>query len=111
MRIDAPLCFLNVSFLEGYFEKAFSENAPKVVVMDWSSVSLIDISGYNNMKQIFENAKERDIVVLICRLQKDVYNDLKNFGIFDVLDEEQIFFELHDAVVHGSNLIKESEKF
>ena len=110
VRIDAPLCFLNVSFVSKFFKQIFSDSPPKVIVMDWSSVCYIDISGYKVLKKAIEESKNNEIIFLHAQLKGSVSEDLRKFGLLSFVDTDHIFFELHDAVLCASSIIRKRER-
>ena len=115
MKISSSICFLNVSYIRKFFHELLTKSTQKihVVILDWSPVCFIDVSGASLIKHIIEQAQMHNFTFLHAQLDPKVAEQLKNCGIFDKILKEHFFWDLNDAVLFACKLqrdIEEKEK-
>ena len=110
VRISSSLCFLNVSFIKKFMREIVTKSHKKVlvVIMDWSPVCDIDLSATDTLKESIDKLNAKGIIFLHCRVKGFISDKLKRFGFFRSIRYEHFFWELHDASLYASQLVREA---
>eukprot|EP01091_Cochliopodium_minus_P013015 TRINITY_DN4081_c0_g2_i1.p1 TRINITY_DN4081_c0_g2~~TRINITY_DN4081_c0_g2_i1.p1 ORF type:complete len:736 (-),score=133.69 TRINITY_DN4081_c0_g2_i1:339-2522(-) len=93
IRIDAPLCFFNVSMVTKYFEGLMTDTKHpiKIIVMDWIAINAVDTSGIHCMESLIGFAQKRGIKFLYAQINGRVINQLQLSGLMKNMGNEYIF--------------------
>jgi SulP family sulfate permease len=73
-------------------------------------VPFVDLTALHNLKATIESLKAAGLIIMMSGTVDNVYKDLKNNGIIDILGEENIFKEFSMAIEYANNLIKEKNE-
>ena len=68
------------------------------VVIDFSTVNYMDISGANVISHIFKEYAHVNIKVFLSNISYDVRQTLLHAGVFDTIPQEHVFVDILDAV-------------
>jgi high affinity sulfate transporter 1 len=77
----------------------------KVIIIDCSAVTYIDIQGVNTLSVIFEEYRRAGITVYLAACTPYMWNCLKKSDFFNVVSLERVFFELEDAFYAANEVI------
>lgn len=81
-------------------------NGPlKVIIIDCSCVTYIDIQGVNTLSVIFEEYRRAGILVYLAACTPYMWTCLKNSDFFNVVSHERVFFQLEDAFCAAKEII------
>lgn len=99
-RIDAPIYFANTLHIREKLNKyeRRTKNC-RYVIVDMSPVSHIDTSGLHILHDIFETYKSRNIKLCFCNPNVSVMESFRLDGFDELIGEENIFINAHNAVV------------
>uniref|UniRef100_A0A7E4UL70 STAS domain-containing protein n=1 Tax=Panagrellus redivivus TaxID=6233 RepID=A0A7E4UL70_PANRE len=76
----------------------------KVVIIDFSSISITDASGLETMVEIYSELADRKVKLLFASVNATVRNRFKECGGFDVVPKSNFFPSVHDAVLYSQQL-------
>lgn len=98
LRIDGSITFANINFIEEFIASEL-KFAPKVkhVVIDFSSVSDIDMTALQALEQLNLHLKAAGICFNLAEVKHFVFVKLKKSHLFDQLNG-QVFFDTDAAV-------------
>ncbi len=104
LRVDAPLTFINVQTFKDYVEDnvAQSSSAIKTVILDAAPVNYLDATATQGLKDLLSFLKEKDIRFMICDVIGPVRDTMYKTGLMQLLGEENIFFNLNEAVENAT---------
>lgn len=77
----------------------------RCVVLNCQSIINMDISAVFALEDIICRLKDKDTEVLLVLKDEELKNKLSNLGIFNILGEENIFYEKEDAIEKAKNLV------
>ncbi len=99
LRIDAPLTFINIQYFKEYIEDRVKESADlETIILDAGPMSHMDATAANGLKELLTYLKEKNIEFLMCDLIGPVRDTLKRTGLKEILNEQNVFFDLNEAV-------------
>ncbi|KAI6189109.1 Prestin [Aphelenchoides besseyi] len=75
------------------------DQTTRVMILDFSSIPEIDVSGLEIMRDLFEELSEHKIRLLFAAVNAGVRNRFKVFGGFDIVSKQYFFPSVHDAVL------------
>ena len=81
------------------------EGPLKVIILDCSSVTYIDIQGINALSVVFEEFRRAGINVFLAACTPYMWKCLKNSDFFHVVSKERVFFEIEDAFYAANEYI------
>lgn len=98
LRIDGSITFANINFIEEFIAEEL-KLAPRVnhVVIDFSSVSDIDMTALQALEQLNLNLKDAGICFNLAEVKHFVFVKLKKSHLFNQLNG-QVFFDTDAAV-------------
>jgi SulP family sulfate permease len=98
LRIDGSITFANINFIEEFIALEL-KLAPRVkhVVIDFSSVSDIDMTALQALEQLNLNLKDAGICFNLAEVKHFVFVKLKKSHLFDQLSG-QVFFDTEASV-------------
>lgn len=71
---------------------------PKVIIIRMRYVPLIDVTGYQSLKEIIKTYKTRNVRVIISGVKPSLRKDFKKNGIFEILDNDSVVEEINMAI-------------
>eukprot|EP01091_Cochliopodium_minus_P011594 TRINITY_DN3324_c0_g1_i1.p1 TRINITY_DN3324_c0_g1~~TRINITY_DN3324_c0_g1_i1.p1 ORF type:complete len:812 (-),score=174.28 TRINITY_DN3324_c0_g1_i1:36-2432(-) len=112
VRINSPIYYLNCNNVLRYFKRMQTryKEMPRVIVVDWGPVTMIDGSGAEMLRSMIEYFKNLKITVLHAQVKGQVSIYLKDSGLADICGTKNFFWELNDAVLLASKMINQDEK-
>ena len=75
------------------------------IILDCSCVSYMDSVGVNTLRQIFEDYKEVNVLLLLANCNQWVLEVLDKSGYCDEAGRDSIYVTLHDAVVYSQQVV------
>ena len=81
------------------------EGPLKVIIIDCSAVTYIDIQGVNTLSVVFEEYRRAGVSVFLASCTPYMWNCLKKSDFFDVVSRERVFFQLEDAFYAANEVI------
>lgn len=99
-RFDSPLFFANTDFFQQNLQDHMykKKKGLKAVVLDASSVNSIDSTGLHTLKETINVLREQNVQMFITGAIGPVRDKLKKGGILDYIGEENLFFDVADAM-------------
>jgi len=106
IRWDASIFFANIESFKKRIRKhigrfLFKQSFPEhyCLVLCFSGVNDIDYSGIEKLKEFFIELKlkEKGLTLLIVKLKEHLKKILKKSGILEIIGEDHILYELHEA--------------
>lgn len=68
------------------------------IIIDFSTVNYMDISGANVISHISKEYEHVNIKLFLANISADVRKTMEHAGVFDVIPKERVFLEIIDAV-------------
>jgi len=99
-RLDDRLFFANASYVRGRVREAI-DGAPAPVrwfVFDAEALSHVDATGVSSLKSLIGSLREQGITFVIARLKGPTQRALRDVGLFDLVDEHNVFPTVRAAV-------------
>ena len=102
MRFDAPLFFANSSFFKDKLEQLAKQKGDQLqlVVLNAEAISTLDSSAVYMLNDIIKDFRNAGISVFLASAIGPVRDILYKSGLIDVIGEENLFVNVHDAVTH-----------
>lgn len=102
IRFDAPLYFANVeAFQEAIHSRIEQrENPPEVLILEASSINMVDSTGVLALQELMEFLTEKDIKFYIVGAIGPFRDKLYRAGLFSEDVEWNHFFDLQDAITY-----------
>ncbi|KAJ7975872.1 Sulfate transporter [Quillaja saponaria] len=109
VRLDAPIYFANTSYLKDRLREYEvdvnrpTRRGPEVgriyfVILEMASVTYIDSSAVQALKDLHQEYKLRDIQITISNPNREVLLTLSRSGVVELIGKEWLFVRVHDAV-------------
>lgn len=100
VRVDSQFYFGNVNFLKETLARLEAEEARELdtVILDASGVNRVDASAEQALREILEDYRERGVRFAVADVKGPVRDVLDRSGFFARLGEENIFFDVDDAM-------------
>ena len=100
VRVDSQFYFGNVNFLKETLVRLEAREARplEAVILDASGVNRIDSSAEHALSEILEDYRARHIRFVVADVKGPVRDVLARSGFFARLGEENIFFDVDDAM-------------
>ncbi len=100
IRVDAPLTFVNVQNFKDYIENSIDKSKAPInyVVLDAAPISYLDATATQGLKDLLEFLSGKDIQFIICDVIGPVRDTMRTTGLIDIFGEENIYFNLEEAV-------------
>ncbi|MDY0233311.1 MAG: SulP family inorganic anion transporter [Sulfurimonas sp.] len=107
-EIAGPLFFASAKkYAETIYSVGYNS---KILIIRMRYVPFVDLTALHNLKATIESLKAAGLIIIMSGTVDNVYKDLKNNGIIDILGEENIFKEFSMAIEYANNLIKEKNE-
>jgi len=100
VAFQAPLSFLNADMFQRDLETAIerSGDAPRLVVLEASSVVEIDYSAARALREAIRACRARGVDFAVARLESvRAQKAFEKFGVMATLGPERVFHSVHDA--------------
>ena len=99
MRVDAPYAFINIQTIKERIIREVAKNDKKVshVVMDASSVSYVDATALQGLKDLILELDEMQVQLVFTSVIGPVRDTFKRNGILDQIGSN-IFLNTHQAI-------------
>jgi SulP family sulfate permease len=96
----APLTFINADYIAGELDKALAATTDvRLAVIEASGITLIDYTGAQTMIATIVRLRERDIDVVLARLESSrAAGDARRGGLLEALGEGHVFHSVEEAV-------------
>lgn len=95
--VEGPLFFGSVRNLERVL--AFTDTAPKILIIRLKWVPFIDITGLQTLEEVIKNLQKRQVNVMISGANERVAAKLLKVGIFSLLGQKNIFEKFDEALM------------
>ena len=107
-EIAGPLFFASAKkYAETIYSVGYNS---KILIIRMRYVPFVDLTALQNLKATIESLKAAGLIIMMSGTVDNVYKDLKNNGIIDILGEENIFKEFSMAIEYANNLIKQNNE-
>lgn len=102
-RFDSPLYFASVEHFRETIEELIEKKNDmlNLIILDASSIHMIDSTGLHMMKELIKDLKMRRISFYISGAIGPVRDKLKTSGIIKIMGEENFFFDVTDALKYS----------
>ncbi|MGI6555123.1 MAG: SulP family inorganic anion transporter [Bacillota bacterium] len=98
-RVDAPLYFANMAFLEDKLYNRVQEKPDvKWIVLDFSGVNSIDAVAVHSLEKIIEDYSKRNIQFKLARIKRPVRDILKKAGYEEKMGKEMNYYSIRQAL-------------
>lgn len=82
----------------------------KILIIRMRNVPFVDSTALHNLKETIKSLKAAGLIIIMSGTVDNVYKDLKNDGIIDILGEENIFKKFALAIEYANKLLKEKNQ-
>src|SRR5690625_6751220 len=103
--IHGPLFFGAADRFETIITRSINER-PKVLILKMRHVSIIDVTGENNLASLVLDFQNKGGIVLISELENDPLEMLEMSGLFEAIGEHRFFKTTTAAINHALTLIE-----
>ena len=103
--IHGPLFFGAADRFETIITRSINER-PKVLILKMRHVSIIDVTGENNLASLVLDFQNKGGIVLISELENDPLEMLEMSGLFEAIGEDRFFKTTTAAINHALTLIE-----
>jgi len=98
IRIDENITFANINYISEFIERESRRSTAKHVVLIFSSVSYIDTTAINYLKQLINDLRGKGISLNLAEVKGPVLDKLDKIDFFKELLPGRVFFQTKDAV-------------
>lgn len=107
LRVDAQFYFGNVNFLKEFINKeiSHSQNTPKVVIIEASSINQLDSSADSSLQEIKEDLDNRGIDIFFANVKGPVMEVMHRSGFDNKLGADHFFIDLHSAILQAKTRV------
>lgn len=99
LNIEGDLYFAAVEDLQSQIQEIL-DTPVKVLILRFRRAHLLASTAIMALDQLIQSARKRDIKILFCGIQEEVFEPLEDAGLLDIIGEEHIF--LADDLIFGS---------
>lgn len=108
VNIEGDLYFAAVEDLQKQIEDLFETNL-KVLVLRFRRTHLLASTGIMTLNSLIRSARRKDIEILFCGLQEDIWNPLEDAGVINNVGQEKVF-PAKDQIFKSTQLALEKAK-
>jgi len=90
VNIEGDLYFAAVEDLQKQIEDLFETNL-KVLVLRFRRTHLLASTGIMTLNSLIRSARRKDIEILFCGLQEDIWNPLEDAGVINNVGQAKVF--------------------
>lgn len=100
IRVDAPLTFINIQYFKEYIEDRVEEAGGdlETIILDAGPISHMDATAALGLRDLLTYLNEKKVELLVCDLIGPVRDTLRRTGLKEILNEQNVFFDLNEAV-------------
>lgn len=100
LRMDGPLTFINIQYFKEYIEDHVeaADGDLHTLIMDAGPVSYLDATAALGLRDLLTYLQAKEVELLICDLIGPVRDTLRRTGLKEILNEQNVFFDLSEAV-------------
>ncbi len=103
LRLDAPLLYMNASWMRDRVRDQIREgDAPTVVVLDLGMSLELDVTGLDKLTQLHADLSQTGVELRLANVHAGVAAILERSGLGDKIGSERIYRTLNDAVKVGA---------
>ncbi|MFI3302486.1 MAG: SulP family inorganic anion transporter [Rikenellaceae bacterium] len=84
-------------------------NAPKVRVIRMRKVPFMDTTGVHNLRMMIRSSHSEGIKIVLSGVRDDVRKTLQNFGFNQLIGEENICSNIHEALKVANKFVESKE--
>jgi len=104
IRVDSQLCYTNIIFFEDEIQKLLQENPnTKQLVLDFQSVSDVDISAIHGISEIIDECKQLKIQLVFTSLIGPVRDAFSKAGLMQKLGADHFFLTIEESMNYLKN--------
>ena len=78
---------------------------PKVFILRMRSVPMIDASGMYGLEEFYDQCKKKNIILFLSGVHRQTRQDLKKFGLIEIIGEQQIFPNIDAALAKAGKIL------
>jgi SulP family sulfate permease len=104
-EINGPLFFGAANSFEES-DRAIGEK-PKVRIIRFRNVPLIDSTGMHALKIFYEKSKKSGVHLIITGLHIQPLNEMVKHDLYDLIGEENVFASMKDSIARAEELLKQ----
>lgn len=78
---------------------------PRVIIIRMRYVPLIDATGFQSLKEIIKTFGSKGIAVIISGVNDELLKDFEKYGIYTLIDREQVTKDIHTAIARARNVL------
>jgi SulP family sulfate permease len=82
------------------------QNQPKVLIIKMENVPVIDATGYNALRRLYDMSKNNKTELIIMGIQDTTLKTLKNYGFISLIGEDRICSNIEKAINKANSLLK-----
>lgn len=99
-RYDAPLCFANAeNFRRRAMDAIEAEAAPvEWFVLNADAILEIDMTAVDMLQELHQELTAQNITFAMARVKQDLYHQLQQANLLDLIGQDQIYPTLHTAI-------------
>lgn len=103
-RLDDRLFFANTNYVKGRIEEAIagSPTPVRVLVFDAESVTTIDLTALEALRDIIASLREGGIEFVLARVHTNVLETLDRDGCLELIGDEHVYSTVSQAVMERS---------
>lgn len=83
-----------------------TEKRPKVFILRLRKVPIIDATGMHALKEFFLRCKKENTTLILSGVQSQVYKSLKNFGLVELVGQEQIYNHIDPSLARAQKILE-----
>jgi sulfate permease, SulP family len=88
--LEGPLFFGTAKIFEDAYPVILTGDV-KTIILDMEQTSVIDATGEAALSKFIDEARNKDIQIIIKKLPKEKLSMFKNGGLYDKIGEENFF--------------------
>lgn len=115
VNIEGDLYFAAVEDLQKQIENLLETNL-KVLILRFRRTHLLASTGIMTLNSLIRSARKKDIEILFCGIQEDIWDPLEDAGVLDIVGQtnifpakDQIFKSTHLALEKAKNILEKKQ--
>lgn len=82
------------------------DTKPDIVILRARYVPFIDSTGFYRFKELIRTFYSQDIIAILSGVSADLNKEFIRNGMYDIIDEDKVFFNVQDALKHAKEILK-----
>lgn len=78
---------------------------PRAFILRMRSVPMIDASGMYGLEEFYDQCKKKNVILFLSGVHGQTRQDLKNFGLIEVIGEQKIFPNIDAALAKAEEIL------